>query len=310
MRMHSVGLLVMTVGLLSPHAVVGQERPSGGRAVPRTAAPLRAPTPRAAITVNEPVYVLTSVPATLVLTNVRNVKSHVKIVHTTVHGCGVSPETMMPQEVTPVGGRATLSVPLRFTSVEGRGRTCAINVGLATPDDPFFRPVPGASVAVAQGQTYTIEHTWDLKPWISEITPTRINAPDAPCSGMSAGLSGLIPIGAAEYDHDLSFNLRSGIHQPECTFDSAQPYRRLKRGWAIIDRRWKTVRARGESDACSISNYSVSEPSGGYFYVHSQMRCGGGPDNDNGVRLILERLTLTGPPNGSALDAFISGSFQ
>ena len=288
--------------------LAGQLRPPAGSA--RRASGTLALTPRASVTVGEPVYILTGVVATISLTNVRNVKSHVRILNTTVDECRVETEPAIARDVTPVGGRGTFVVELYFLDLGGRGRTCELNVGLATPDDPFFRPVRGATVQIAQGQTYTIEHTWDLKPWISEITATRINAHDAPCSGMSAGLSGVIPIGAAEYDHDLSFTLRSGIHQPECTFDSAQPYRRLKRGWAIIDRRWKTIRARGDGDACSLSNYSVSEPSGGHFYVHSQMRCGGGPDNDNGIRLVLEQLTLTGPPNGSPLDAFISGSFQ
>ena len=262
--------------------------------------------PSASVQVQGTVYALTEVPATIYLSNVRNVKSHVRILNTRVAGCALDPDAMMPHEVVPVGGRASFSVPLYFINPEASGRECPLNVALATPDDPTYREIPGAVVSLARSQTYTIEDTWAVVPFVSSIVATRINAPDAPCTGLSLGLSGVIPIGAVEYERDLSFTLRSGIHPPECTFDSGDPKKRLAKGWAIVGRSWRTERARGSSDACSINNYQSDQPSGTYFYVHSQMRCGGGPDNDNGIRLILQRLTLIGPPGHGAIDAFTS----
>jgi hypothetical protein len=117
-----------------------------------------------------------------------------------------------------------------------------------------------------------------------------------------------VPIGPVEHERDLSFHIRSGLNPSSCVFDSNPPYRRLKAGWAIIDRKWKIERTRGANDACLVNNYGATSPEGTYFYVHSQLECAGGPDNDNGVRLTLQRLTLLGPANGSPLDAFISGS--
>lgn len=260
---------------------------------------------RASVSVSEPVYAMTPVAATVQLSNLRNVKSHF-ILKAESTACWLTPASMKQQEITPTGGRASYSILLHFVYPESHGQTCPLHVDVGTLDDLRIHSVPAGSVHVEDGQTYTIEHTWQIMPWVSSITATRINAADAPCSGMSAGLAGIIPIGAVEYEQDISFNLRSGINQPECTFDSSQPYRTLKKGWAIIGRKWQVTRARGESDACTAA-YSTGMPEGTWFYVHSQMRCGGGPDNNNGVRLTLQRLTLLGPPNSSPLDAFISG---
>ena len=262
--------------------------------------------PRASVTVNEPVYAMTPVPATVQLSNLRNVKSHLILKGETT-ACWLTPASMTQQEITPAGGRASYSIQLHFVYPESHGQTCALHVEVGTLDDRKIRNVSAGSVHVEDGQTYTIENTWQIMPWVSSITATRINAPNAPCTGMSAGLAGLIPIGPVEFEQDISFNLRSGINQPECTFDSSQPYRTLKKGWAIVDRKWKVERARGDSDACNVATYSSTMPEGTWFYVHSQLRCGGGPDNNNGIRLTLQRLTLLGPPNSSPLDAFISG---
>ena len=307
MRMRSrITLAVAAAVLASPHPAAGQLQPLGGA----TRQPTRTLTliPRASVNVAEPVYAMTPVPATVELSSLRNVKSHL-ILKAETQACWLTPASMKQQEVTPVGGRVSYPITLHFVYPEAHGQTCALHVDVGTLDDRQIRSVPAGSVRVEAGQTYTIEDTWQIMPWVSSITATRINAPDAPCTGMSAGLSGIIPIGPVEYEHDISFNLRSGLNAPECTFDSSQPYRTLKKGWAIVDRKWKVERARGESDACNVAYYSNTEPSGTWFYVHSQLRCGGGPDNNNGVRLTLQRLTLLGPPNGSPLDAFISGRY-
>ena len=263
--------------------------------------------PRASVSVSEPVYALTSIPATVELSNLRNVKTHL-ILEAETTACWLAPSSMAEQQITPVNGRATFSVPLYFVYAEAHGQDCALHVKIATPDDTRFRKVAAGTVHVEAGQTYTLEDTWAVVPFVSTIAATRINAPDAPCTGLSLGLAGAIPIGAVEYERDLSFNLRSGINPPECTFDSSQPYKQLAKGWAIIGRSWRVEKARGASDACSINNYQSDKPAGSWFYVHSQMRCGGGPDNDNGVRLVLQRLTLLGPPGRAPIDAFRSGT--
>ena len=263
--------------------------------------------PHAVVRVNEPVYVLSSVPATVELSNLRNVKTHL-ILEAETTACWLAPSSMAEQQITPVNGRATFSVPLYFIYAEAHGQDCALHVKIATPDDTRFRDVAAGTVHVEAGQTYVIEDTWAVVPFVSTIVATRINAPDAPCTGLSLGLAGAIPIGAVEYERDLSFTIRSGINPPECTFESSQPYRQLAKGWAIIGRSWRVEKARGASDACSINNYSTDQPAGSRFYVHSQMHCGGGPDNDNGVRLILQRLTLLGPPGHAPIEAFTSGT--
>jgi hypothetical protein len=135
-----------------------------------------------------------------------------------------------------------------------------------------------------------------------------VNDAHGSCSGISAGLSGLVPIGVVEHEHDISLHIRSGINRSECVFDSSQPQLRLKPSWAIIDRKWKVDHARGPSDACGVRYHSASEPAGTRFYVHAHVACDGGPDNDNGLRLTLQRITLVGPLNGSPMDAFISGT--
>jgi hypothetical protein len=300
------GVAALAAGLMMSATAAGAQArfPSRTGRLPATSVTLA---PRASVRLSQPVYVMSSVPVTVELSNLRNVKTHL-ILEAETTACWLAPSSMVEQEITPSNGRAAFSVPLFFVYPEAHGQDCAVHVKFATPDDTRFRNIAAGTVHVEAGQTYTIENTWAVVPFVSSITATRINAPDAPCTGLSLGLAGAVPIGAVEHEHDLSFTIRSGIHPPECTFDSSQPYKRLAQGWAIIGRSWRVETARGASDACSINNYQTGQPAGTWFYVHSQMRCGGGPDNDNGVRLILQRLTLLGPPGRAPIEAFTSGT--
>ncbi len=300
-----VAILVAPAVLTMSAPSAAQLRPLGEAA--RQPAGALTLIPRASVSLTEPVYAMTPVSATVELSSLRNVKSQLMLKAET-QACWLTPASMAQQELTPVGGRASYSIMLHFVYPEAHGQTCALHVDVATLDDHRIRSVPAGSVRVEAGQTYTLEDTWAVVPFVSSIIATRVNAPDAPCTGFSLGLAGAIPIGPVEYGHDLSFTMRSGIHPPECTFDSSQPYKRLAKGWAIIGRSWRVENARGASDLCTISNYQTEQPAGTWFYVHSQIRCGGGPDNDNGVRLILQRLTLLGPPGRAPIEAFTSGT--
>jgi hypothetical protein len=267
--------------------------------------------PRASISLSGPVYMMTAASATIHLVNFENVPQRVWLTAETTP-CWLSAPTMMPQEITPSGGRASFTVELFFIYPEANGQTCTMRV-MTFDSAGRARRTAAGTVKVEPAKRYVIDDTWQIVPWTSGTTPTLIVTPGSTggrgaCSGISAGLSGLVPIGPVEHERDLSFHIRSGLNPSSCVFDSNPPYRRLKRGWAIVDRKWKVERTRGTEDACYVNNYGTGYPKGSSFYVHSQLECGGGPDNDNGVRLTLQSLTLLGPVNGSPLDAFISGS--
>ena len=88
--------------------------------------------PRASVTVNEPVYAMTPVPATVQLSNLRNVKSHLILKGETT-ACWLTPASMTQQEITPAGGRASYSIQLHFVYPESHGQTCALHVEVGTP---------------------------------------------------------------------------------------------------------------------------------------------------------------------------------
>lgn len=309
MRKTICGTLVAGLVLLStPTDVQGQVRRTTPTTVRRS--PPTRPAPVASVRATGPIHVMTMVPVTVEARNLTLPDGeHLFRMEGETAECwpGVD-ATSVSVRATAAGGTVSYPVKLYFGRPEAHGRTCTLLIKAARPGEPWRR-VASSAVQVERAETYVIENTWQLVPFVSSITATRVNAPNAPCTGLSAGLSGAVPIGPVEHDRDLSFHIRSGINQPDCVYASEQPYRQLKRGWVIIDREWRIEHARGGGDACSINNYSSDQPAGTYFYAHVQMRCGGGPDNDNGVRLILRRLTLLGPPNGSPLDAFISGSY-
>jgi hypothetical protein len=268
--------------------------------------------PRASISVPGPVYMMTTTTATIHVQNLANAPHRLTITGETLE-CWLSVPSMSEHEVKPVAGRATFTVPLHFIYPEAHGQTCTIRVKAYNLAAKEGRTISAGTIKVEPAQQHVIEDTWSIVPWTSGTTPTLIVDPGSSggrgaCSGVSAGLSGLVPIGPVEHERDLSFHIRSGLNPSSCVFDSNPPYHRLKAGWAIVDRKWKIEQVRGASDACRVVNYGTGYPEGTNFYVHSQLECGGGPDNDNGVRLTLQRLTLLGPANGSPLDAFISGS--
>lgn len=301
------GCIALTLAPLVPAAAQARRAP-----VERGSARAVEALPRASITVAGPIYMMTGTSATIHLRNFEDVPQRVEITGETTP-CWLSVPSMTPQEVTPSGGRASVDVMLYFIYPEAQGQTCTIRVKTYNLAARTGRTVSAGTVKVEPAQRYVIDDTWQIVPWTSGTTPTLIVTPGSTagrgaCSGISAGLSGLVPIGPVEHERDLSFHIRSGLNPSSCVFDSNPPYRRLKAGWAIVDRKWKVERARGTKDACNVNNYGTSYPKGTYFYVHSQLECGGGPDNDNGVRLTLQSLTLLGPANGSPLDAFISGS--
>ena len=312
MRLTAIGITGASLALmLAPfHAASAQ----GRRAPPVERRSVRAveALPRASISVSGPVYMMTTTTATITVQNLGNTPHRLEITGETL-ACWLSVPSMERHEVTPVAGRATFAVKLHFIYPEAHGQTCTIRVKAYDLAAKQMHTISAGTIKVEPAQEYVIEDTWSIVPWTSGVTPTLIVSPGSSggrgaCSGISAGLAGLVPIGPVDHERDLSFHIRSGLNPSICTFDSNPPYRRLKAGWAIVDRKWKIERVRGTSDACQVVNYSTESPKGTSFYVHSQLECGGGPDNDNGVRLTLQRLTLLGPANGSPLDAFISGS--
>jgi hypothetical protein len=265
--------------------------------------------PMVSVSVTEPIYVKTITDVRVHIRNLRDVPHTIQLLVVKPTKCSARGYASRRLTVTPVGGEVTFMADVSFDSLGARGHSCPLAIDLTAMQSAESK-VDAGSVPVEAGQTYTIDNTWDVVPWILPIKPGKADqygsAQQGECNGFSAGLSGVMPIGVVEHDHDLSFQLRSGIYPSTCSY---QPDRsrmtRLNQPWYIIGRTWKIERARGASDACKVDSNLAENPAGRAFLIMYTLSCGGGPDNDNGVRLILQSLTLIGPPNRTPLEAFI-----
>jgi hypothetical protein len=278
-----------------------QRRPAGAVQLQRV--------PTVSVSVTEPIYVKTITDVSVHIRNLPDVPHTIQLLVVKPTQCSARGYASRRVTVSPADGKVTFLADVHFDSLGARGQSCPLAITL-TAMQPAAPRVDAGSVPVEAGQTYTIDNTWDVVPWILPIVPGKADLPGSAqlgqCTGFSAGLSGIIPIGVVEHDHDLSFHLRSGVYPSACSYEPMRSrMTTLNRAWYIIGRTWKIERARGTGDACKVDSNLDDKPSGGAFLIMYTMSCGGGPDNDNGVRLILQSLTLIGPPNRTPLEAFI-----
>jgi hypothetical protein len=261
------------------------------------------------VSVTEPIYVKTITDVRVRIRNLRDVPYTIQLIVVKPTKCSTRGYASRRVTTTPVGGETTFLADVHFDSLGARGQSCPLALDL-TALKWGDSTVAAGSIHVETGQTYTIENTWDVVPWILPIKPWKDDQYSSvqlgECNGLSAGLSGLVPIGVVEYEHDLSFHLRSGMYPSVCRYEPDRSRLvSLNRGWHIVDRKWKIERARGQGDACAVDSNLDEKPSGTVFLIMYTLSCRGGPDNDNGVRLTLQSITLIGPPNRAPLEGFI-----
>ena len=211
----------------------------------------------------------------------------------------------------PVDGKLKLKFNLDFR-VEAAGITCSMYVYIVPREiSGVVRPqedtkLYAGTVHIEPAQTYKVEKTWDLVPFGVNINVRLLGDSQGSCSGFSAGLSGIIPIGVVKNGDGLSLHIRSGIFSTGCLYDSSPPLQ-LKKGWTVTDVNWKEDRE-GDLRVCFVGNHSgldrFRHETSTSLNVHAQMECGVGPDNNNGIRLTLQSVTLVGPPNQTYEQAF------
>ena len=264
------------------------------------------PVPAATIRVAETLRVLQTTEADIEVTNLRAVPYSVTVGSTGPAPCGVGAiqnvNNYSRRNLIPVNGKLKLKWDLYFY-LSAAGKSCPIYVYVTPTGEREYAKLDAGTVQIESTQTYKIENTWNVVTLGVSITGSLIDSSQGACGGLSAGLSGIIPIGLVKNGEDLSLHIRSGIYPTQCVFDPS-PRFPLKRGWAVVDRTWKVEHERGDQDSCKVVFLSAGEPSGASFYVHAQMMCGVGPDNNNGVRATLQSVTLVGPLNQTYVQAF------
>ena len=269
------------------------------------------PIPTATIKVSGLIHVLHGKEADVEINNLTGVRYSVGLGSTGQAPCGqgwVSGSLQLKYDSMPVNGKLRLKFDLYFYQ-DAAGSTCPIHIYIAAMEPGKNRSVTerdtkldAGTVHIESTQTYRMENTWDVVPFGVNIKVSLIGNSQGACTGISTGLSGIIPIGVVKNGDDLSLHIRSGIFSTQCMFDLNPPFQ-LKDGWAVTERIWKMERERGDRDVCR-AGYSNADPSGASFYVHAQMECAVGPDNNNGIRLTLQSITLVGPPNQTYEQAF------
>jgi hypothetical protein len=109
-------------------------------------------------------------------------------------------------------------------------------------------------IPIAQPTVYTISNTW---PWRNPLGFQNTGAVGV-CMGNSVGVkmnnlspsTTSYPVGAVEYNGDLSLNIRSGPAGPDCQFQSKSVL--LPNGTRLRGLTWKTIKSGAQENMCRV----------------------------------------------------------
>ena len=118
-------------------------------------------------------------------------------------------------------------------------KRCPLELSLSRP---ISASIPtGKSVVLPRVWARTISKTWDLT---THTTPSgkkfkgTATSPLGICGPVSVGTAGTFPVGVVKHNHDLSFQLRNGLVNSSCRFQTT-PRLKLKPGWVLTNVDWK-----------------------------------------------------------------------
>jgi hypothetical protein len=202
-----------------------------------------------------------------------------------------------------------------FSGIENSGKRCAIEIH---PYGSRTLPLPAGEIQLPRLETYTITKTWDL---LSFTTPSgkKLLASGSkgplPCELGSIGTAGTFATGVVNDNGDLSFQLRNGLLQEDCSFQTSTALA-VKQGWLVRKVDWQFT-----SDShCNAFNreFGIQASSGqtvtfffdptAIFQVRFDATCK--PDetdrtkNNHLYKAKLSRIELVGPPGQTWRDAF------
>jgi hypothetical protein len=213
-----------------------------------------------------------------------------------------------------VGGNPyRLQWDFHFTGSELSGRRCAMEIHPYGGSRPA---IPAGEVALPSVSTYTVSNTWDL---VNFTTPSgrKFTASGGkgalPCQLGSVGTAGTFATGVVNDGGDLSFQLRNGLLQEECRFETSIPLE-VKTGWIVKSVGWQFTR----DSLCSAAEFAVQTSSGStvtffndqtaVFKVRFDASCrpsGTDPARNSHVyKAKLESVQLVGPAGMTWQDAF------
>ena len=203
-----------------------------------------------------------------------------------------------------------------FAGIENSGKRCPMEIhpyreGMAPP-------IAAGEIQLPTLETYTITHTWDLlnftTPSGKKLTASASKGP-LPCELGSVGTAGTFSTGVVNDNGDLSFQLRNGLLQEDCSFQTSTALV-VKPGWFVKKVDWQIM-----SDAlCNAFNreFGTQASSGqtvtsffdstAVFQVRFDATCM--PDerdrtkNSHLYKARLSRIELVGPPGQKWQDAF------
>ncbi len=118
-------------------------------------------------------------------------------------------------------------------------KTCPLELSMSQPVSVSLPT--GKTVKLPRVWTKTISKTWDLT---THTTPSgkkfRADAtiPLGICGPLSVGTAGSFPVGIVKYNNDVSFQLRNGLINSSCRFET-KPRLKLRPGWVLTDVDWK-----------------------------------------------------------------------
>lgn len=220
----------------------------------------------------------------------------------------------------------TIRFPITFKRSRGResatdrllavsGRKCGIDASIRAAGNT--RISTGQSVQLPRVAKVSISNTWDLQNF---STPSgkkfqaRVSGAPGACGPLSVGSAGSFPTGVVKNGSDISFQLRNGLVNAECTFTTT-PRLQTRKGWVITEVDWSIRRDR----FCYPSRTEKEQRPGSWTH-NEALNPDYGPAlnpgfldrvrvvatcvsdrsdiarNDHLFRANLNRITLVGPP--------------
>lgn len=194
------------------------------------------------------------------------------------------------------------------------GRKCGIAASIRSAGG---RIDTGLDVQLPRVARVTVSDTWDLQNF---STPSgrkfqaTVAGPPGGCGPLSVGTAGSFQTGVVKWGSKLSFQLRNGIANTQCTF-STSPRLQTREGWVITEVDWNIDR-----DQYCYPTRTEKEQSPGAWTHNEALNPTYGPPlnpeyldrvrvvatcvvdrsdvarNDHLFRATLNRITLVGPP--------------
>jgi hypothetical protein len=228
---------------------------------------------------------------------------------------GCFPNGLFPSS-EPGGNPYKVKWDFPFFGIENSGKRCPMEIHPYR--EGMAQPIAAGEIRLPSLETYTITHTWDLlnftTPSGKKLTASASKGP-LPCELASVGTAGTFATGVVNDNGDLSFQLRNGLLQEDCRFETSTALE-VKQGWFVKKVDWQFT-----SDShCNAFNRQFATQAGSgqtvtfffdqtaVFKVKFEATCV--PDeshrekNSHLYKARLASIELVGPPGQKWQDAF------